>query len=298
MNNTNNSLLSASGFTDRPGVPLCVILCAVVFLLRPGLAGLHEPLLANLSDKDAWKIGEIIAHRGSSADRPENTLSSARRAIEAGATAIEIDIRTTLDGELIILHDAKVDRMTNGTGDIRRLTLEYVRSLDAGVNFASQFSGEKIPTLEEMLQLAKKTRIKLLFDLKESGTEYAKKIASMVIRYDLRKQIILGVRSEEQAKEFRELLPECFQLGFIPTPDRISSFTSAGVDMIRLWSAWLSDQSLVTKVRQTGAKLQINVGMGSLDEVQIILPFRPDAILCDNPAMLRQSLQKIADSQN
>src|SRR5690349_2933071 len=92
---------------------LCGLLAAVLFRTAP--AADQKPADSPLA-KAARKVREIIAHRGSSSDRPENTLASYRRAIEAGATVTETDMRTTKDGQLVSLHDANLSRTTNGTG--------------------------------------------------------------------------------------------------------------------------------------------------------------------------------------
>jgi glycerophosphoryl diester phosphodiesterase len=277
---------------------LVVICNTLIFAVALSIVGskhsqCQEPISPTEVGLAVAAVKEIIAHRGSSADRPENTMSSAIRAIEAGATAIEIDLRTTLDGHLVILHDSSVARTTDGDGNVGDLTLQQIQKLDAGSKFGKLYSGEKIATFEEMLQVAKTSKVCLLLDLKESGSKYAQKIAGLIRQYGISEKIIVGVRSEEQAKEFRKELPDCVQLGFIPTPDRIESFRAAGVDMIRLWSNWLSEKSIVERVRKSGAKLQINVGRGGLEEVEPILRYRPDAILCDDPALLIKSLDTL-----
>src|SRR5438034_353456 len=83
----------------------------------------------------AAKVKHIVGHRGSCRDRPENTLASYRRAIDAGATMMEMDVRSTKDGAIISLHDADVKRTTNGKGLARNLTLLELRELDAGLWF-------------------------------------------------------------------------------------------------------------------------------------------------------------------
>ena len=104
-----------------------------------------------------------IAHRGASAYEPENTLRSFRRALDMGADLIEFDIRMSSDGHLIVIHDKKVDRTTDGTGLVREMTLGQLKKLDAG-------KGEKIPTLEEVIDFGKgKTRF--VIELKEGGVE-------------------------------------------------------------------------------------------------------------------------------
>src|SRR5690606_12934395 len=99
---------------------------------------------------DLAGVRQIVAHRGSSAEAPECTLASIRRAIAAGATAAEIDVRTTKDGALVVLHDATLNRTTNGTGAVNERTLAEVRALDAGSWFDPKFAGEKVPTLAEV----------------------------------------------------------------------------------------------------------------------------------------------------
>ena len=92
----------------------------------------------------------IVGHRGAAGLRPENTLSSFRLAVELGVDRLECDVSLTKDGHAVFIHDATVDRTTNGTGRVRELTLDEIRALDAG-------DGEKIPLLSEYLQFLKET---------------------------------------------------------------------------------------------------------------------------------------------
>ncbi|WP_052489186.1 glycerophosphodiester phosphodiesterase family protein [Streptomyces sp. 150FB] len=88
----------------------------------------------------------VYGHRGARVEEPENTLRSFRRALALGADGIELDVRVSADGHLVIIHDAAVDRTTDGTGEIAALTLAEIQSLDAG-------SGERIPTFEEAMEV-------------------------------------------------------------------------------------------------------------------------------------------------
>jgi len=102
-----------------------------------------------------------IAHRGGSTSAPENTLAAFRTAITQGADWLEFDVQMTKDGALVVIHDETVDRTTDGTGAVHDLTLEQIRSLDAG-------QGEKVPTFEEVLELAKANREKILPETKSA----------------------------------------------------------------------------------------------------------------------------------
>ncbi len=93
----------------------------------------------------------IIAHRGASALAPENTLAAFRKASELGAKWVEFDVMLAGCGEVIVIHDKTLDRTTNGSGLVSDYPYQYLQTLDAGTWFDSQFKGEKIPTLAEVI---------------------------------------------------------------------------------------------------------------------------------------------------
>jgi glycerophosphoryl diester phosphodiesterase len=95
----------------------------------------------------------LCAHRGAMATYPENTLPAFYAAIEAGAHMIEFDVALTNDGKMVILHDAMVDRTTDGKGRVDELTLEEIKKLDAGSWKSPEFEGVSIPTLDEVLEI-------------------------------------------------------------------------------------------------------------------------------------------------
>jgi glycerophosphoryl diester phosphodiesterase len=97
----------------------------------------------------------VIAHRGDSARRPENTMASFASALEVGAEIVEFDVQLTRDGHVVVIHDPAVDRTTNGTGRVQDLSLAELRRLSAGYpeRFGDTYRGEKIPTLAEVLGL-------------------------------------------------------------------------------------------------------------------------------------------------
>jgi glycerophosphoryl diester phosphodiesterase len=96
---------------------------------------------------------QISAHRGNASSAPENTLAAFKNALKAGVHFIEVDVRTTKDGILMIMHDANLERTTNGKGAFKLYDAAYLKTLSAGKGFTSVFENEKIPTLEETCQL-------------------------------------------------------------------------------------------------------------------------------------------------
>jgi glycerophosphoryl diester phosphodiesterase len=102
-----------------------------------------------------------IGHRGAAGHAPENTLAAIRKGVALGADFVELDVRRTADGVLVILHDATVNRTTDGKGRIDRLSLREVRTFNAG-------NGEHVPTLEEVLKIAR-GNVGLMLELKAEG---------------------------------------------------------------------------------------------------------------------------------
>lgn len=111
-----------------------------------------------------------IAHRGASGYAPENTFAAFRRAIALGAGFIETDLQLSRDARLVAIHDATVNRTTNGQGAVHDMTLAELRRLDAGSWFGSEFAGERIPTIEEILEFANKHDVVFYLEMKPSGS--------------------------------------------------------------------------------------------------------------------------------
>ena len=91
-----------------------------------------------------------LGHRGFENRAPENTLAAFRLAMAEGADGVELDVHISKDGHLVVIHDPTVDRTTNGFGKVGRMTLTELKQLDAGSMFSPHFSGERIPTLDEV----------------------------------------------------------------------------------------------------------------------------------------------------
>jgi glycerophosphoryl diester phosphodiesterase len=112
----------------------------------------------------------VIAHRGASGHAPENTLAAFKKAVALGATFIETDLQLSRDARFVAIHDPTVNRTTNGQGAVHDMTLAELRRLDAGSWFGSEFAGERIPTLEELLEFSKKHDVVFYLELKPGGS--------------------------------------------------------------------------------------------------------------------------------
>ena len=123
----------------------------------------------------------VAAHRGLSSDYPENTMAAFRAAVDAGVDQIETDIRVSKDGELVLIHDATVDRTTNGHGRVDEMTFAELRALDAGKIRGMEGQGHQIPTLKEFMDLVKDLpEMTVDLELKEYPAEGHEEVAYSV----------------------------------------------------------------------------------------------------------------------
>ncbi len=114
----------------------------------------------------------LAAHRGWRGKYPENTMLGFRKALTLDIDAIEMDVHMTRDYRIVVCHDATLNRTTDKTGMICKLTLDEVREADAGIKFGEEFKGEKIPTMEEFLELmATRPDVRILLELKDYPEE-------------------------------------------------------------------------------------------------------------------------------
>ena len=152
----------------------------------------------------------IIAHRGDSAYAPENTLSAFQQAAVKGADAVEFDVKLTSDRQVIVLHDQKVDRTTNGKGDIRALPFAAVKELDAGVQYPGKFPGEKIPSLEEVFEtVGRKLFLNIeLTNYSSPNDELVSKVTDLVNRHGLQGRVLFSSFFAHNLQKARRFLPE------------------------------------------------------------------------------------------
>ena len=152
----------------------------------------------------------IFAHRGASAHAPENTIAAFELALAQGADAIELDVKLTSDGYVIVHHDDTVNRTTNGTGRIKDLSLAALRTLDAGSSFSEKFKGEKIPTLEEVFEtVGKRTFINVeLTNYKTRRDSLVETVCMLVKKHRMQKRVIFSSFFASNLSKARSYLPE------------------------------------------------------------------------------------------
>ena len=206
----------------------------------------------------------VIAHRGDSAHRPENTLASFAGALEVGAQLVELDVQLSGDGHVIVLHDPTLDRTTTGRGDVRRMTLADIRALSAGYpdRFGSAYAGERVPTLAEALALLR-GRAGILVELKtESVTDDAEGGIEARVVHEVRRAGMVGEAAlitfdHRAALRLKVLAPEITRgrlFGRTTSDEVLAHARDAGCELVMPHKSQLDD-ALAERVHAAGLKL-------------------------------------------
>jgi glycerophosphoryl diester phosphodiesterase len=235
----------------------------------------------------------IIAHRGASGHAPENTMAAFERAVALGAPFIETDLHLTRDARFVAIHDKTLERTTNGKGAVRDFTLAELRELDAGMWFDRQFMGERIPTLEEILEFARQHDVVFYLEIKYDsawGMHHALAAAlggagnaarTIVLSFDpstltaLRKldtSIMMGLLVEGENRDF---VKSALDVGARQLCPRMDLVTRELVDQ-----AHRSDLHVVTWTVNEAAKMN-SVFHAGVDGIMTDLPDRLRATLDD-----------------
>lgn len=218
----------------------------------------------------------FVAHRGITSERlPENTILAFKNVIERDIAIVELDVRTTSDGYMIIMHDPMVDRTTDGSGFVRHMTFNEIRELDAG-------EGEVVPTLEEVFDLFANTNVDLLLDIKDQNIDILALITEIEIR-DMQEQVILGARFPAHVRAFKALNPSIRVLGFTPDSDATQEFVESGIDIIRFKMKWLDRQATeILDSKKHGLPIWITSYTPTRLELNIYSAYGVSAVITDN----------------
>ena len=235
---------------------------------------------------------KIIGHRGASMYAPENSASSLKLASSMGIEWIETDVQITLDNKLVIFHDEKLERTSNGEGFLALKKFSELKKLDIGSWFSKEFEGERILSLVEFLDLIKKYEFSLQLEIKHMhGKEYeiVEEIVKQIEPYldYFKGKLFVSSFSEKCLKLFSKKLPKiplALALSFVPKfPDQIAN--EAGVDILHFGDEFVDNSSLerLTKSKTEFAVATVNDKKRAL----FLLRNGVQSILTDDPKILK-----------
>lgn len=257
------------------------------------LVATHHPAAAAEPGKT-----HVVAHRGLLLHAPENTLSNFRACLEL-RLGFELDVERTRDGHLVCIHDATVDRTTDGRGAVADMTLDQIRQLDAGRWFDPRFAGERVPTIDEVFQLiAEQPReVLIAVDIKAEGVE--RDLVALATQHGITDRLLFIGRTISDAAlrtRIRELSPDVVTAAVANNPaEFVGALQSASVVYFR----YLPSPQEMAAVRQAGKGSFIAgtlVAGNQPENWQRASELGIDAVLTDYPlelaAMLRQSQRR------
>ncbi|MEM2906184.1 MAG: glycerophosphodiester phosphodiesterase family protein [Candidatus Bathyarchaeia archaeon] len=225
---------------------------------------------------------EVTGHRGAAGLEPENTLRSFRRAVELGVDAVELDVHLSLDDELIVMHDARVDRTTNGKGWVRDLRSEQIRRLDAGL-------GEHVPILQEVIDLVL-GKAAIQIELKGKGTEAP--TVRLIEANRCEAQVRLTSFDHRRVKSVKALNPS-IRTGvlFACRPiDPVRLAKDADADALHIHHAMV-DQELVAAAHAAGLRVAV-WNIDDPDEAEAAAALGVDAVGTNRPDIVTERLRR------
>jgi glycerophosphoryl diester phosphodiesterase len=231
----------------------------------------------------------VTAHRGSSLRAPENSLSAIEAAIEDGADYAEIDVQETANGVIVVMHDSDLLRVAGRNWKIWETDYEQLRDLDAGSWFAPEFAGERIPTLEEVIERAR-GRIRLNIELKYNGHDQrlAERVVEILEASAFVDHVVISSLELRGIREIRELDPD-LRVGFI-VASSIGNLTRIDADFFSMNSRSVS-QDMVRRLRRNGKGVHVWTVNGRRN-MSTFIDLGVENIITDEPAVLREMLRE------
>jgi len=263
----------------RRSRPMPWVLVGGLLLFGGGLGRVMAELV------DVQRDVAVTAHRGSSANAPENTLASVRQAIVEKAEFAEIDVQEIADGTIVVMHDTDFLRVSKVDRKTWEVDAEEIKRYDVGLWFSEKFKGERVPTLGEMIDLAK-GRIRLNIEIKVHGHE--KQLVRSVVRIIRAKafasQCVISSLNAGALHEVRQLDPE-LRIGSIVF-EAVGDLTRLDVDFLSVRMA-VATPALIRRARRRDMQVHVWT-VNTADDMVRFVDLRVANIITDDPVLLRE----------
>lgn len=243
---------------------------------------------------------QIVAHRGASAYAPENTRIAIQTAVEKEADCAELDVRMTRDGRLVLMHDDSLERSTGRQGLVWDFRFEELKNLEAGAWFSPEFEGEPIPTLEEIIDLARGS-IKLNIEIKTSRWQLqspeliARKVADLLHRKNFTGQAIVTSFDRTVVDEIEYYAPK-IRTGLIFEKEYPETVFDGPWDALSVFHETV-DEEFVRKTKLGGKKLYVWT-VNEEEPIRKMLALGVDGIISDKPDLVRRILEETPKKNN
>lgn len=235
-------------------------------------------------------IPAVFAHRGASAHAPENTLAAFQLAITQNSDGIELDVTLTADGQVVVIHDTSIERTTTGKGKVKSMDLSTLRQFDAGSWFGPGFVGERIPTLNEVLDLVG-DKVITNIEIKPNSSQFdqtTKKVASIVAQHSLKNKVIFSSFNPRALAQIHQQLPSV-PIGILLRPGKLGALSKL------IFDGWVSYRSIhphystvtpkmIQRARDKGHRV-IAYTVNHPEEIRRLYAMGIDGIFTDDPEL-------------
>ena len=284
--------LSRSAKPFRRSTAVLTACCFTVAALGLNLSYVYSVFTGKANFRLAlFQNPTVMAHRGLSADAPENTLYAFSDAISAGADFIELDVQQTRDGVLVVMHDSNLKRTTGVNKDIWDVDYADIQDLDAGSWFDPAYANARIPTLEETLQFVDK-RAKLNIEIKPTkhGSDTLEQdVAELITRYQYTDACYVTSFSYGSLKKVKEANPE-IRTGYLMSVAYGQFYSLKYADAFSLNKVFVTSQ-VVNAAHQQGKQI-FAWTVNSMSEVRSLCNLHVDSIITDDPVMVQNVISR------
>lgn len=284
--------LSRSAKPFRRSTAVLTACCFTVAALGLNLSYVYSVFTGKANFRLAlFQNPTVMAHRGLSADAPENTLYAFSDAISVGADFIELDVQQTRDGVLVVMHDSNLKRTTNVNKDIWDVDYADIQNLDAGSWFDPAYANARIPTLEETLQFVDK-RAKLNIEIKPTkhGSDTLEQdVAELITRYQYTDACYVTSFSYGSLKKVKEANPE-IRTGYLMSVAYGQFYSLKYADAFSLNKVFVTSQ-VVNAAHQQGKQI-FAWTVNGMSEVRSLCNLHVDSIITDDPVMVQNVISR------
>lgn len=284
--------LSRSAKPFRRSTAVLTACCFTVAALGLNLSYVYSVFTGKANFRLAlFQNPTVMAHRGLSADAPENTLYAFSDAISVGVDFIELDVQQTRDGVLVVMHDSNLKRTTGVNKDIWDVDYADIQNLDAGSWFDPAYANARIPTLEETLQFVDK-RAKLNIEIKPTkhGSDTLEQdVAELITRYQYTDACYVTSFSYGSLKKVKEANPE-IRTGYLMSVAYGQFYSLKYADAFSLNKVFVTSQ-VVNAAHQQGKQI-FAWTVNSMFEVRSLCNLHVDSIITDDPVMVQNVISR------
>lgn len=233
---------------------------------------------------------QITAHRGSSKEAPENTMAAIAKAVDDMADFVEIDVQETADGVVVLGHDGSLKRVSGMDRTIRSYTFADLKDLDVGKWFSSDYEGEQIPALEEVMEYCK-GRINMNIEIKNLGrdSDLPEKVTELIKEKQMKEQCVVTSTRSSYLDRIKELDPE-IRTGYIISAAYGDYYSNDNIDFISLRSSFVSER-LVKAAHEKGKAVHAWT-VNSKSEMERMKMLGVDNIITDYPVLAREMIYR------